>query len=283
MSADPGFFRVRIDLAYDGTDFAGWARQPGQRTVQATLEDALAIVLRQDAAPQVTVAGRTDAGVHARGQVAHLDMRGGSPVPSVRWLNSVLPPDVRVRSAAAAPDGFDARFSALSRAYSYRIDDSGFLDPLRRRDTVSWPRVLDVAAMNVAGAKLCGEHDFAAYCKRREGATTVRRLIRLSVERTPDGILQAAVEADAFCHSMVRALMGALVAVGEQRKSPDWPLEVLSGGVRDPGVGVMAAHGLCLEQVNYPEPDALAARAELTRRVRTLGSAAEGGPDVSIG
>jgi tRNA pseudouridine38-40 synthase len=283
VSADPGSFRVRIDLAYDGTDFAGWARQPGQRTVQATVEAALAIVLRQDTTPSITVAGRTDAGVHARGQVAHLDVPVGSPVPSVRWLNSVLAPDVRVRATVPAPDGFDARFSALSRSYSYRIEDSGFLDPLRRHDTVSWPRVLDVAAMNTAGESLCGEHDFAAYCKKREGATTVRRLIRLSVERRPDGVLAAVVEADAFCHSMVRALMGALVAVGEQRKSTQWPREVLSGLVRDPGVAVMAAHGLCLEQVTYPEPAALAARAELTRRVRTLPSAAEGGPDVSIG
>lgn len=262
--------RVRIDLAYDGTEFAGWARQPGQRTVQGSLEAALGVVLRLPEAPAVTVAGRTDAGVHARGQVAHGDF---ATVPSRRWLNSVLPEDVRVQAVTAASAGFDARFSALSRRYSYRIVH-GPGDPLRRRDTLSWPHALDVDAMNTAAEQLRGEHDFAAYCRRREGATTIRRLLQLSWERVSagvdDGVLVATVEADAFCHSMVRALVGALLAVGEGRRTAEWPAQVLATCVRDSGVLVVPAHGLCLEHVSYPPDAELAARAGVTRRLRTL-------------
>lgn len=270
--------RARFDLGYDGTAFAGWARQPRQRTVQGVLEDALEVVLRLPAPPAVTVAGRTDAGVHARGQVAHGDFR---QLPSARWLNSLLPADVRVRAVTAAPPGFDARFSALSRSYNYRITDQP-PDPLRRHETLAWHRVLDVEAMNAAGAQLCGEHDFAAYCKRREGATTIRRLIRLSLERDSKGVIEATVEADAFCHSMVRALIGALLAVGEHRREADWPAHVLAVGERDSGVLVVPPHGLCLEQVSYPPDAELEARASLTRRVRTLSDSAPGGLDVSI-
>jgi tRNA pseudouridine38-40 synthase len=284
LEARPGeLVRARIDLGYDGTDFAGWARQPGQRTVQGALEEALAVVLRVPAGaqvrPTVTVAGRTDAGVHARGQVAHGDF---GALPSARWLNSTLPPDVRVHAVRPAPAGFDARFSALGRRYSYRICDSRTVDPLRRRDTLDWPRRLDDEAMNAAAEQLCGEHDFAAYCKRREGATTIRRLLRLRWERDPVGALVATVEADAFCHSMVRALVGALVAVGEGRKHSDWPAQVLAAGARDSGVLVVPAHGLCLEEVRYPPDAQLAARSEVTRRMRTLPIDRSVGPDVTI-
>jgi tRNA pseudouridine38-40 synthase len=276
--------RARIDLAYDGTDFAGWARQPGQRTVQETLEDALAVVLRVSAdagqpRPTVTVAGRTDAGVHARGQVAHGDFR---MLPSSRWLNSTLPADLRVHSVTAAPAEFDARFSALGRRYSYRICDSRRIDPLRRHDTLHWPRKLDAEAMNAAAGQLCGEHDFAAYCKRREGATTIRRLLRLLWTRDADGVLEATVEADAFCHSMVRALVGALVGVGERRREVSWPATVLAAGIRDSGVFVVPAHGLCLEEVRYPLDADLAARSEVTRRMRTLAIEPAVGQDVVI-
>ena len=256
--------RVRFDLAYEGTGFAGWARQPAQRTVQGVLEDALGQVLRLPEPPALTVAGRTDAGVHARGQVAHGDLEA---VPSIRWLNAVLPEDVRVRAACEAAPGFDARFSALSRRYSYRVTD-GPIDPLRRRDTLAWGHALDLAAMNAAAQLLTGEHDFAAYCKRREGATTIRRLIALTWTRATDGVLQARVEADAFCHSMVRALVGALLTVGEGRRPVPWPGEVLAAGVRDSAVPVVPAHGLCLEEVRYPPDAELAARAAATRRVR---------------
>ncbi len=269
-ASDAPSVRVRLDLAYDGTGFAGWARQPGQRTVQAVLEDALRVVLRTAQPPAVTVAGRTDAGVHARGQVAHGDFPA---VPRLGWLNRTLPGDVRVWSAAPAPAGFDARFSALSRRYRYRISDGRPADPLRRRDTLTWPRPLEVAPMQEAAHLLLGEHDFAAYCKRREGATTIRRLLRFDWQRVPEAqatVLEATVEADAFCHSMVRALVGALIAVGEGRRGASWPAQVLAGGVRDSGVLVAPAHGLCLEHVGYPSDDELAQRAEVTRRVRTL-------------
>jgi tRNA pseudouridine38-40 synthase len=256
--------RVRFDLAYEGTGYAGWARQPDQRTVQGVLEDALGQVLRLPEHPSLTVAGRTDAGVHARGQVAHGDL---DAVPSIHWLNTVLPEDVRVRGVRPAAPGFDARFSALSRRYSYRVADAP-VDPLRRRDTLAWRHPLDLAAMNAAAEILTGEHDFAAYCKRREGATTIRRLIALTWRRGDDGVLEARVEADAFCHSMVRALVGALLTVGEGRRPPQWPGEVLAAGVRDSAVPVVGPHGLCLEEVRYPPDADLAARAASTRRVR---------------
>jgi tRNA pseudouridine38-40 synthase len=283
LEARPGeLLRARIDLAYDGTDFAGWARQPGQRTVQGVLEQALAVVLRvapEYPQPTVTVAGRTDAGVHARGQVAHGDFPS---LPSPRWLNSTLPADVRVHAVSLAPPGFDARFSALGRRYSYRICDARTVDPLRRRDTLAWPRRLDHEAMNAAAERLCGEHDFAAYCKKREGATTIRRLLRLRWERDAEGVLQATVEADAFCHSMVRALVGALVAVGENRRGVSWPEDVLAAGERDSGVLVVPAHGLCLEKVSYPPDDELAARSEVTRQRRTLPLSSVIGQNVTI-
>jgi tRNA pseudouridine38-40 synthase len=182
-------------------------------------------------------------------------------------LNGVLPPDVRMRDVTMAPAGFDARFSALARRYTYRVTDR-VPDPLRRGDTVAWRRALDVKALQAASAALLGEHDFAAFCKRREGATTVRRLLRLDWQRDAEGVLVATVEADAFCHSMVRALVGALLAVGEGRRPEKWPATVLRAGVRDPGVPVAPAHGLTLRAVVYPEDHELEARATQTRRLR---------------
>jgi tRNA pseudouridine38-40 synthase len=264
-----GLQRLRIDLAYDGTPFAGWARQPGQRTVQGEVEDALMRVSRLPAV-RLTVAGRTDAGVHAAGQVAHVDIPDDVPLGGLaRRLNGVLDRAVRVTGLAPAPAGFDARFSALSRRYAYRISDAPYgADPLRRHDTLAWPRPLDPGPMRLAGLALLGEHDFAAFCRRREGATTVRTLLRLDVQRGPDGVLVADVEADAFCHSMVRALVGALVGVGEGRHRPEWAAQVLARGARDPGVTVLPAHGLTLLEVRYPPNSELAARAEITRAVR---------------
>ena len=275
--------RLRLDLSYDGTGFHGWARQPGLRTVQGELEAALARVLRLDAVP-VTCAGRTDTGVHARGQVVHLDVpesvlaraagRSADPPVSalVRRLNGVLEPDVRVRTGTAAPPGFDARFSASWRRYVYRIADSSTaLDPLVRNHVVRWRRSLDEQLMNDGAAALLGEHDFAAYCRPRPGATTVRALLELRWQRSPVGVLEATARADAFCHSMVRALVGGLVTVGEGRRPPSWPAEVLAGGQRDPAVQVMPAAGLTLEEVGYPPDEQLAARAEQTRVVRVGG------------
>jgi tRNA pseudouridine38-40 synthase len=264
-----GLQRLRIDLAYDGTPFAGWARQPGQRTVQADVEDALMRVARLPAV-RLTVAGRTDAGVHAARQVAHVDIPAEVPLGGLaRRLNGVLDRAVRVLGIGPAPVGFDARFSALSRRYNYRISDAPYgADPLRRHDTLAWPRPLDPAVMRLAALALLGEHDFAAFCRRREGATTVRTLLRLDVRRGPDGVLVADVEADAFCHSMVRALVGALVGVGEGRQPPGWIPQMLARAVRSPAVTVLPAHGLTLVEVRYPPDADLAARAEVTRAVR---------------
>jgi tRNA pseudouridine38-40 synthase len=276
--------RLRLDLAYDGTDFHGWAGQPGLRTVQGTLEAALAQVLRVEAAP-LTCAGRTDTGVHARGQVAHLDVdeevlvrsAGRSTRPPaeslLRRLNGVLPDDIRLHRVSVAPDGFDARFSAVWRRYAYRIADApALVDPLTRAWVLTWPRALDVDTMNEAATRLRGEHDFAAFCKKREGATTVRTLLDLSWSRDAQGLAVATVRADAFCHNMVRALVGAMITVGEGRREPEWAEEVLRRGERDPRVTVVNPHGLTLEEVGYPSDDELAVQAETARRVRTLPS-----------
>lgn len=273
--------RLRIDLAYDGTDFHGWATQPALRTVQGTLEAALATVLRVDPAPSVVVAGRTDAGVHARGQVVHVDLDADAVARSagrgdhdpvlglVRKLNGVLPGDVRVHGCRPAPEGFDARFSATWRRYAYRIADRApLVDPLQRRHVLAWGQPVDEARMNAASAALVGEQDFAAFCKKRPGATTIRTLLDLAWERRADGVLEGTIRADAFCHNMVRALVGCLLAVGEGRREPEWAHAVLTAGVRDPSVQVVHAHGLVLEEVGYPDDAALAARAEQTRKVR---------------
>jgi tRNA pseudouridine38-40 synthase len=270
--------RLRLDLAYDGTGFHGWAAQPGLRTVQGDVEGALSTVLRQPVS--LTCAGRTDTGVHARGQVTHADVEpealsaaaGRSADPPTqalrRRVNGFLDTDVRLLRVAESVPGFDARFSALWRRYVYRIcDDPGAVDPLTRGHVVPWPRVLDERAMEEAATLLLGEHDFAAFCKRREGASTVRELLELRVERVPSGV-EATVRADAFCHSMVRSLTGCLVAVGEGRRGPEWAGEVLAGRRRDPAVMVMPAHGLTLEEVGYPRDAELADRATATRRVR---------------
>ena len=272
--------RLRIDCAYDGADFSGWAAQPGLRTVQGTLQDALATALRLPEV-RVTVAGRTDAGVHARGQVTHLDVDPDVVVASAgrasdppldalaRRVDGILPPDLRVRRVREAPDGFDARFSATWRRYAYRIADSPSLrDPLVRGFVLTWPRHLDLEAMNEASAPLVGLQDFAAFCKQREGATTVRTLLDLAWRRDDAGVVVGDVRADAFCHNMVRALVGSLIAVGEGRKPVGWPAEVMAGRRRDAGVRVVHAHGLTLEEVGYPDDAELAVQADRARARR---------------
>jgi tRNA pseudouridine38-40 synthase len=277
MVADPrpGTRRLRLDVTYDGTDFSGWAAQPGLRTVQGALEAALALVLRLPEA-RLTVAGRTDAGVHARGQVCHLDVDASAVsigtsdlVRLTTRLASVLPEDVRVRRVTPAYAGFDARFSAIWRRYAYRICDNPVgADPLERRHVLVRARRLDEAAMNAAAAPLLGEHDFAAFCRRRPGATTIRDLRTLEWVRTGD-VLTATVLADAFCHHLVRSLVGCLLATGEARRPSSWPFDVLRTGRRDPGVTVVPARGLTLEEVGYPPDAELASRAQVARAVRT--------------
>lgn len=265
---DGGLVRLRLDLGYDGTGFSGWARQPGLRTVEETVARAVATALRLPEVPALTVAGRTDAGVHATGQVAHVDVPEPGDLDRLpRRLAGLLPAEIVVRRITVAAPGFDARFSATGRRYRYRVTDLP-PDPLRRDDTVAWPRPLDAPAMDEAAAGLVGEHDFAAYCRPREGATTVRTLRRLRVEREPDGVVVATVEADAFCHNQVRSMMGALLAVGEGRRPTGWPAEVLAAGVRDSAVAVAPPHGLTLEHVDYPPADQLAAQATRTRQRR---------------
>jgi tRNA pseudouridine38-40 synthase len=291
---EPQPVRLRIDLGYDGSGFSGWAAQPGRRTVEEVLAGVLGRVLRLPGPPSLTVAGRTDAGVHARGQVVHTDVpasawaalsgqstagqgaAGQSTVGQpparrdpVARLAAALPPDIRVHAVSPAPDGFDARFSALWRRYSYRVcDDPAWADPVRRHETLWFFRRLDLAAMNEAAQAFLGEHDFAAFCRRRPGATTTRTLRVLTWRRDGDGTAVATVTADAFCHNMVRALVGALLAVGEGRRPPGWPAQVLTAAARDPSVRVVAPHGLCLDEVGYPAAGELAARAAQTRRLR---------------
>ena len=213
--------RLRIDLSYDGTDFRGWATQPGLRTVQAELSRPW----RRRCGCRRSIwscAGRTDAGVHARGQVVHADVETTDDL-ILRRLNGLLPRDIRVRRVAEAPPGFDARFGALWRRYAYRVADSAeSLDPLTRRHVLAWGRPLDLDAMNQAAALLLGKHDFASFCRQREGATTIRTLLDLSWARDDSGVAVATVQADAFCHSMVRSIVGCLLAVGDGRRPVAW-------------------------------------------------------------
>lgn len=281
--------RIRLDIAYDGTHFHGWARQTGLRTVQGTLEDALALVLgtgpRQAAAPRLVVAGRTDAGVHAAGQVAHLDLDEqlvealgrsratyGTPLDLLaQRVRGVLGayPDVTVRGIREAPEGFDARFSAVWRRYAYRVADTttGY-DPLERLHTTNVNARLDVDAMDAAARSLIGLHDFAAYCRPRDGATTIRTLLEFDWRRDERGILIANVRADAFCHSMVRALVGACIAVGRGRLAVADAAALRDAGERTSAFPVLAARGLTLMEVGYPADDQLAARADVTRARR---------------
>jgi tRNA pseudouridine38-40 synthase len=324
--------RLRLDIAYDGTDFHGWARQPGLRSVQGELELALRATLRiaADLPVRVAVAGRTDAGVHAIGQVCHADVPAPAweavtarprvpmepqrhrpavapwpdPDPALvlrRRLNGRLPPDLRVRRVGPAPLGFDARWSASWRQYSYLVaDDPADQDP-RARGHVLWhPRVLDVGAMHAAAAPFIGEHDFAAFCRAREGASSVRTIHDIGWHRVGGpavlgsvaagtgpgdatasapsgdggpadrsaGPVEFTIRADAFCHSMVRSLVGAFLAVGDGRWAVERPAELLVAAQRVPVVATAPAHGLTLVAVGYPADAGLAAQAQRARRWR---------------
>jgi tRNA pseudouridine38-40 synthase len=265
--------RLRLGLGYDGTGFSGWALQPGRRTVQGDLEAALRTLFRQDQL-RLVVAGRTDAGVHACGQVAHLDVPADAWLEqremAVRRLAGLLAPDVRVNGIRAVSSDFDARFSALWRRYRYRMTDVDHgPDPLRRHDTVGWRRGLDADAMQDAAQRLLGLQDFAAFCRRREGSTSIRQLQQLDVVRHGP-LIDIQVQADAFCHSMVRSLVGALAAVGDGRRAVEWPASLLARRSRSDEITVAPAHGLTLTAVGYPDEHELAARSEQTRTVRPI-------------
>lgn len=278
-----GYVRIRLDLAYQGAEFSGWARQRGRRTVQEEIESALQVVTRSREPYPLTVAGRTDAGVHARGQVAHVDLpvelwaEHGEKL--LRRLAGRLPADIRIYRVGEAPHGFDARFAAIWRRYAYRVaDHPGGVDPLLRGHVLWHDRPLDIEKMNEAARLLLGEHDFAAYCKKREGATTIRTLLELRWDRVPvdtyaaqEGTLAVAtVRADAFCHNMVRSLVGAMLLVGDGHRPLEFPGEVLAGRVRNSAVNVVRPYGLTLEEVGYPADDQLAERNRAARRMRTL-------------
>ena len=294
-----GDIRIRLDLAYDGRNFLGWSSQPGLRTVQGELDKALAIIFgKHGPAGQLTVAGRTDAGVHAIGQVAHLDVtpaqlavlsrprgktfvrpdgqRYDGPSALGRRLNGIagLDADIFVSRGSFAPPGFDARFSATFRRYEYRIADaSGPRNPLERGHTLWYPAVLDLDRMNAAADALLGLHDWASFCKPREGATTVRSLEGFRWERSDDGVFTATVRADAFCHSMVRSLVGAAVAVGEGKLETSKLIELRDELDRPSDFKVLPAKGLILVEVGYPGDDGMEARALLTRNRRPVGTA----------
>jgi tRNA pseudouridine38-40 synthase len=266
---ESGFRRLRLDIAYDGTNFYGWAAQPERRTIQDLIEEALSRIARVDV--ESIVAGRTDAGVHATGQVVHVDVPdaifdGELTYKDLRYkLNRILDEDVRIMEITDAPAGFHARFSALRRYYTYKIlDNNDVIPPLSRHDIASWYRPLDVELMNEASALVLGHHDFAAFCKFKEGGTTIRTLEKYHWQRTSDGLLVADVVADAFCYSMVRNLVGAVVCVADGRKDPSWMGELLANKERVSDSLVFPARGLTLYQVDYPSEDQLLERAQVT-------------------
>lgn len=249
---ESGLLRLRIDLAYDGTSFFGWGKQPDRRTVQEEVEKAIATITQSKI--DSIVAGRTDAGVHASGQVIHVDVPAVIELYQLKFrMNQILDTDVRVLAADVAPLGFHARFSALRRHYSYKIlDNNQTISPLHRFDVAPWYRHLDLDRMNQASALLLGEHDFVAFSKFREGATTVRHLQRFEWSRGQDGLLSGDVVANAFCYSMVRHMVGAVVCVADGRFAPEWISQTLANKVRVSEGQVFPACGLNLRQVDYP-------------------------------
>ena len=266
---ESGFRRLRIDIAYDGTAFFGWATQPDRRTIQDLVEEAIARISRSDV--ESVVAGRTDAGVHATGQVIHVDLPDalfgdGLTYIDLRYkLNRILDEDVRIMGITDAPEGFHARFSALRRIYTYKIlDNNEVIPPLSRYDVAPWYRPLDVDLMNQASALVLGHHDFAAFCKFKEGGTTIRTLETYRWHRDETGLLVADVIADAFCYSMVRNLVGAVVCVADGRKEPSWMAELLANKERVSDSLVFPARGLSLTRVEYPTNDQLIERAKVT-------------------
>ena len=261
---ESGFLRLRIDLAYDGTNFSGWAAQPDRRTVQEEVEKAIAIISQSKV--ETIVAGRTDAGVHATGQVIHVDVPESINLEEIPYkLNRILDTDVRVMGVSIAPPAFHARFSALRRHYTYKILDANkVISPLHRYDVASWYRPLALDQLNAASALLLGDHDFAAYCKYREGATTIRQLQRFEWIRDSEGFLIGDVVADAFCYSMVRNLVGAVVCVADGRFGPEWIAQTLANKVRVSDSLVFPSCGLTLRQVDYPSDSELLERAAKT-------------------
>lgn len=250
---ESGFLRLKIDLAYDGTNYSGWAKQPNLRTVQEEFETALSTITQYKV--ETIVAGRTDAGVHATGQVIHVDVPETINLDELAFkLNRMLDEDIRINNVTVITEAFHARFSATRRHYTYKIiDGNKAVPPLNRFDITPWYRTLDVDLLNAASALLIGEHDFAAYCKFREGSTTLRNLVRFDWVRDSQGLLIAELAADSFCYSMVRNLVGAAVCVAEGRFGTDWIAATLENRERISDSLVFPSRGLTLRQIDYPQ------------------------------
>ncbi|MFM2238497.1 MAG: hypothetical protein RL389_844 [Actinomycetota bacterium] len=273
-----GRFRYRIDLAYDGTDFYGFSKQSAHRTVAGELLSGLVKIFGEDDEDfRMRVAGRTDAGVHAQAQVAHLDLtpdqlkrvRRGHGV--AERLNKIIDPDVRVTAFEEADPGFHARFSALSRRYRYSIADRSVTpNPMTSRYMLEILWNLEVAPMIEVAKEFMGLRDFRAFCKERDGTTTIRELREISVKRRPNGVIDIEVEADAFCHNMVRSVVGALMSAGSGRTTAKEVRKALKGQRNEHAYKVQAPQGLTLIKISYPAKSKLGAQAELTQRMRTL-------------
>jgi tRNA pseudouridine38-40 synthase len=276
LNPESGFSRLRIDLAYDGTNYAGWGIQPDQRTIQGVVEEAISRFVRFPV--KSVVAGRTDAGVHATGQVIHVDIPSNTVAsryqPSAdifdaanfRFrINQILDSDIRILAVSDAPINFDARYSATARHYRYKLlDNNRELMPLQRLDAATWFRPLDIDAMNEASAPLLGKHDFVTFCRYRVGATTLRTLLEFHWSRDSDGFVICDIAADGFGWNMVRNLVGAAVCVGEGRFPVSWMQEILEGAARVSDSYVFPAAGLTLVGVDYPTPESSEAGLILT-------------------
>jgi len=273
-----GLVRFRVDLAYDGTDFAGWAKQPGLRTVEGDLVKMFEKVFGKSKTDfDMRVAGRTDSGVHAKHQVCHLDIPqkrlsriGRDPLNAFR-LNTLIADDLIILDIHQITSDFDARFSALGRRYRYTIVDPEFKkDPMLVRYALTHKRVLDVALMNLAAKELIGLKDFAAFCKPRAGASTIRNLTTFEVSRDPGGLITIDIHADAFCHNMIRSLVGSIMAVADGRLSIQDLIHVQKSGKRANKFKTIDAKGLSLESIDYPDPADYAKQANLNRVMREI-------------
>jgi tRNA pseudouridine38-40 synthase len=252
LEVKSGFSRLRVDLTYEGTNFSGWAKQPNERTVQEEVEKALSMITQTKVA--TIVAGRTDAGVHAKHQVIHTDLPAQTDINNLSFrLNQILDADIRVLTAQWAPDNFHARFTAISRTYQYKIIDAGKVTaPLDRHDSTEWFRPLDIELMNSGSNLLLGVHDFFAFCKFREGGSTVKNLLTFNWYRDEKDVVICEISADSFRYNMVRNLVGAAVCVGEGRFKPEWMFDTLKNKERIPDSYVFPAKGLTLISVQYP-------------------------------
>jgi len=273
-----GLVRFRVDLAYDGTDFAGWAKQPGLRTVEGDLVKMFEKVFGKSKTDfDMRVAGRTDSGVHAKHQVCHLDIPqkrlsriGRDPLNAFR-LNTLIADDLIILDIHQITSDFDARFSALGRSYRYTIVDPEFKkDPMLVRYALTHKRVLDVDLMNLAAKELIGLKDFAAFCKPRAGASTIRNLTTFQVSRDPGGLITIDIHADAFCHNMIRSLVGSIMAVADGRLSIQDLIQAQKSGKRANKFKTIDAKGLSLESIDYPDPADYAKQANLNRVMREI-------------